>query len=195
MTIKNFCEQYNKLATQLQDKFIKDNIKIKQYVPFLEKLSRAENLARNTMIDHETGNIKVNSASNYLFFCRSVIELYTDLQVETPGFFDEYDMLKSCGVLDKLMVGTKEVAPLIPADELAEFSTLCDMAKSDIMTNKASTRAFIESQVDRFAMLTGTVIQPLMENVKDAIINLDDAKVKRWIKPIVTALNKQNKDK
>ena len=149
MTIKEFCDEYNKLATQLQDKYITDNVKIKKYVPFLTKVTYAENLARVSMVDHESGNIHVNSAAGYLQF---------------------------------------------PADELAEFNTLCDMAKSDVMTNKATTRAFIESQIDRFAMLTSGVIAPMLESVKDTIANLDDVKVKKWIKPIVTAINKQNKN-
>lgn len=194
MTIKEFCDGYNKLATQLQDKYIKDNIKIKKYVPFLTKVTYAENLARVSMVDHESGNIHVNSAAGYLQFVRAVIELYTDLKIENPAFYEEYDMLKSSGILDKLIVGAnKEVPSLIPADELAEFNTLCDMAKSDVMTNKATTRAFIESQIDRFAMLTSGVIAPMLESVKDTIENLDDVKVKKWIKPIVTAINKQNK--
>ena len=61
------------------------------------------------------------------------------------------------------------------------------------MTNKATTRAFIESQIDRFAMLTSGVLAPMLDGAKDTIANLDDVKVKKWIKPIVTAINKQNK--
>lgn len=193
MTIKEFCDGYNKLATQLQDKYIKDNIKIKKYVPFLTKVTYAKNLARVSMIDHESGNIHVNSATGYLQFVRAVIELYTDLKIENPAFYEEYDMLKSSGVLDKLMIGEEKVPPIIPMSELAEFKDLVTMAKSDVMTNKATTRAFIESQVDRFAMLTSGVLAPMLDGVKDTIANLDDVKVKRWIKPIVTAINKQNK--
>lgn len=193
MTIKEFCDGYNKLATQLQDKYIKDNIKIKKYVPFLTKVTYAENLARVSMVDHESGNIHVNSAAGYLRFIRAVIELYTDLKIENPAFYEEYDMLKSSGVLDKLMIGEEKVPPIIPMSELAEFKDLVTMAKSDVMTNKATTRAFIESQVDRFAMLTSGVLAPMLDSVKDTIANLDDVKVKRWIKPIVTAINKQNK--
>ena len=194
MTIKEFCDGYNKLATQLQDKYIKDNIKIKKYVPFLTKVTYAENLTRVSMVDRESGNIHVNSAAGYLQFVRAVIKLYTDLKIENPAFYEEYDMLKSSGILDKLIVGSsKEVPSLIPAGELAEFNTLCDMAKSDVMTNKATTRAFIESQIDRFAMLTSGVLAPMLDGVKDTIANLDNVKVKKWIKPIVTAINKQNK--
>ena len=146
------------------------------------------------MVDRESGNIHVNSAAGYLQFVRAVIKLYTDLKIENPAFYEEYDMLKSSGILDKLIVGSsKEVPSLIPAGELAEFNTLCDMAKSDVMTNKATTRAFIESQIDRFAMLTSGVLAPMLDGVKDTIANLDDVKVKKWIKPIVTAINKQNK--
>ena len=42
-------------------------------------------------------------------------------------------------------------------------------------------------------MLTSGVLAPMLDGVKDTIANLDDVKVKKWIKPIVTAINKQNK--
>lgn len=196
MTIKEFCETYNKLATQLQDKFIKDNIKFKKYVPFMTKVAYAETLAKVSMIDQESGNVHVNSPAAYLQFCRAVIQLYTDLEIETSSFYEEYDLLKSTGLLDKLIVGEgQEGLSLIPANELAEFKTLCDMAKSDVVTNKLDTRAFIEDQVDRFALLTSSVLAPVLDGVKDSIVNLDDAKVKKWIKPVVAAINKQMKTK
>ena len=69
------------------------------------------------------------------------------------------------------------------------------MAKSDVVTNKLDTRAFIEDQVDRFALLTSSVLAPVLDGVKDSIVNLDDAKVKKWIKPVVAAINKQMKTK
>lgn len=187
------------MATQFQDKFIRDNIKIKQYIPFLTKVTYAETLAKTSMIDQESGNVHVNSAAGYLQFIRAVIQLYTDLEIEDNAFYEEYDMLQSSGVLNRLMMGAKngkeEIPPIIPVDDMVEFKNLVDMAKSDVMTNKAAPSAFIESQVDRFAMLTSTVLAPMLDSVKDSIINLDDAKVKRWIKPLVTAINKQNKIK
>ena len=49
MKIKDFCEKYNKIVTQsLKDKFLQDNLEIKQYIPFITKDILATNLVNQT---------------------------------------------------------------------------------------------------------------------------------------------------
>ena len=68
ITIKNFIDEYNKRSTAtMKDEYIRDYIEITKYVPFTQKLVRAKNLMKATMIDSD-GNFAANSAFNYLFF-------------------------------------------------------------------------------------------------------------------------------
>ena len=52
MFIKEFVESYSNFATQnLKDDYLKDNLEITTYVPFVKKVTYAASLAQNNMID------------------------------------------------------------------------------------------------------------------------------------------------
>ena len=167
MFIKNFVESYSNFATQnLKDDYLKDNLEITTYVPFVKKVTYAASLAQNTMIDKDTGNVRVSSESNYLFFVRSIIELYTDLEIENNAFYDEYDLLNESGLLDEIM-------QMIPEKEINEFKMLCDLKREDILTNQYETHSFISDQVTRFGELIGVSLKPLLEKISDQLDNMD----------------------
>ena len=64
MKIKEFCERYNAFTSQsLKDEFIKQNLKITQYIPFVKKDELATNLVNISTYEYENyvdenGNIK-----------------------------------------------------------------------------------------------------------------------------------------
>lgn len=94
ITIKNFIDEYNKRGTEsLKEQYIKDNLEIIPYVPFIKKDALIGNLLKITMIDKKTGNVKVNSSAEYLLKTRILIENYTNLTVETDGFYSVYEMI------------------------------------------------------------------------------------------------------
>jgi hypothetical protein len=166
MTIKEFCEKYNNIANQkLKDDFIKSNIKITPYVPFVKKDALISNLLKATMIDKETGNVKVNSSAEYLLKTRILIENYTNLMVETDGFYEEYDELKKSGLFTILLIGDDNTAPLIPIEEIAEFNHLLSIKRNDVLTNRYEIHSFITEQVDRFKALGEATLAPFMEAV------------------------------
>lgn len=166
MTIKEFCEKYNNIATkQSKDQYIKDNLEITPYVPFVKKDALIANLLKITMIDKETGNIKVNSSAEYLLITRIFIENYTNLTVETKGFFEEYDELKKSGLFNILLIGDDATYPLIPYEEIAEFKHLLSIKKSDILQNKYEIHSFITEQGERFKALGEATLTPLMDVV------------------------------
>lgn len=166
MTILDFCKKYDNMANQqLKDKFIKDNLKITPYVPFVTKDALISNLLKITMIDKETGNVKVNSSAEYLLFTRILIENYTNLTVETDGFYEEYDELKKSGLFDILLVGNDTTAPLIPYEEITEFKHLLSIKKNDVLQNRYEIHSFITEQVDRFKTLGEATLTPLVNAV------------------------------
>lgn len=172
MVIKKFVEKYNAIATdRLKEDYLKDNIKITTYVPFVKKVTYATTLAQNTMIDKETGNVKVSSESNYLFFVRSIIELYTDLEIENKAFYDEYDLLNESGLLDKIM-------QMIPEKEVTEFKMLCDMKKSDIIQNKYEMHSFISEQVGRISDLLKVVSEPFIQELSKKLDTFSEAELR-----------------
>ena len=184
MTIKEFTEKYNAIATdRLKEDYLNDNLYIKTYLPFLTKVTLADKLAKVTALDKDTGNINVKSDVNYLLFCRMIIEQYTDLQVETEGFYEEYDLLNESGLLDKIM-------QMIPEKEIAEFKMICDMKKSDLLQNKYENHAFIVSQVDRFGTLIGVTLKPVLDKLATELENMDDSKIEKLSKALERGLKR-----
>ena len=194
MKIKEFCEAYRNITTDsLKAKYVKENLEIKEYVPFIEKCTAVERLINATMYQHEdyidttdgstkrrrTNNVKVNSLSQYLLFCRTVIEKYTNLEVETEGFYEEYDELKRCGLLDKLMVGTETTLPLIPTSEIAELRSMLDMYRNDVITNYANPQSYIANQVERVSTILSVTLKPVMDRIVTAIENMDEKDIEK----------------
>lgn len=203
-TIKSFVETYNNYATEsLKNDYIKDNLEVKSYLPFLRKDALATVLAERTTYKYEpytkedgtvgqkkTDVIRVNSTAQYILFCRVVIENYTNLTVETEGFFEEYDLLKQSGLLDKLMVGTEQVAPLIPADEIGELRSLLDMKQKDILFNQTEVHNYISSQVERFSTLLGVTLKPVLDKIAESIEKMDDKDIEKLGNKIEKALRR-----
>ena len=170
MKILEFVERYNNMATQqLKDQFVKDNLEITPYVPFVKKDALITNLLKTTMIDKETGNVKVNSSAEYLLMTRIFIENYTNLTVETEGFFEEYDELKKTGLFNMLLVGDENTAPLIPYEEIAEFKHLLSIKRNDVLTNRYEIHSFITEQVERFKTLDEATLTPLVNVISQKL--------------------------
>lgn len=166
ITIKEFCKEYNNRANDtLKKQYIKDNLEIVPYLSFVKKDALISNLLKITMIDKETGNVKVNSSAEYLLMTRILIENYTNLTVETEGFFEEYDELKKSGLFNILLVGNDTTAPLIPYEEIAEFKHLLSIKRNDVLTNRYEIHSFITEQVDRFKTLSEATLTPFMNAV------------------------------
>ena len=184
MTIKDFVEKYNAMATdRLKEDYLKDNLHIKTYLPFLTKVTLADKLAKITTLDKDTGNVNIKSDVNYLLFCRMIVEQYTDLQVETEGFYEEYDLLNESGLLDKII-------QMIPEKEIAEFKMICDMKKDDIIFNQSTPKAFINQQIERITTIASVTLKPILEKLVDEFENLDDKKIEKFEKYLSKLLNK-----
>ena len=184
MKIKELTEKYGAIATdRLKEDYLNDNLHIKTYLPFLTKVTLADKLAKVTTLDKDTGNVNVKSDVNYLLFCRTIIEQYTDLQVETEGFYEEYDLLNESGLLDKIM-------QMIPEKEIAEFKMICDMKKDDIIFNKSTPKAFINQQIERLTTIASVTLKPILEKLVDEFENLDDKKIEKFEKYLSKLLNK-----
>ena len=177
MKLLEFVEKYNNTANSSLKEQLLSKIKITPYVSIIKKDAYAQLIVNRTMFEQEsyedngatkyrkTDKIRVNSVAQYVQFCRAVIELYTDLEIEDGSFIKEYDALKSSGLLDILMVGSDKADPLIPMSELSEFKTILTMKQSDTQFNETTTQAFISKQIGRISDLANATLTPLMDVV------------------------------
>lgn len=193
ISIKTFCKEYNNRATDsLKKQYIKDNLEITAYVPFITKDALINNLLNLTMIDKKSGNVKVNSSAEYLLTTRILIENYTNLTVETEGFYEEYDELKKSGLFNILLVGSDAVdtAPLIPYEEIVEFKHLLSIKKADYMANYSTPQAFISNQIERITTISSATLKPVFDKIANELANMDDAKIEKIIKVLDKGLKR-----
>ena len=184
MYIKEFVEKYNAIATdRLKEDYLNNNLHIKTYLPFLTKVTLADKLAKVTTLDKDTGNVNVKSDVNYLLFCRTIIEQYTDLQVETEGLYDEYDLMNESGLLDKIM-------QMIPEKEIAEFKMICDMKKDDIIFNQSTPKAFVNQQIERITNIASVALKPVLDKLATELENMDDEKITKLSKTLEKGLKR-----
>lgn len=197
MKIRKFVEEYKNRVPQMQDSYIKDNLVIEPYVPFIKKDALADKLVDistyvfedytkedGTVGRRKTDKIRVNSTVQYLLFCRLVIENYTNLTVETEGFFEEYDALKECGLLDKLMISSETRPSLIPMDEIAEFRSLISMKQSDIMTNYCEPHNYVNSLVERFGDIIDVLAKPIMDKVMEQMSEVENVEGNEFLEVV-----------
>ena len=183
MKILEFVEKYNHTANSSLKEQMLSKIKITPYVSIIKKDAYAQLIVDKTTFEQEsyddngvtkyrkTDKIRVNSVAQYVQFCRAVIELYTDLEIDEDdkGFIKGYDALKSSGLLDILMVGSDKADPLIPMSELSEFKTILTMKQSDTQFNETTTQAFISKQIGRISDLANATLTPIVDIISKKI--------------------------
>ena len=193
MKLLEFVEKYNNMANNTLREQLLSKIKITPYVSFIKKEVYAQLIVDKTTFEQEayddngvtkyrkTDKIRVNSVAQYVQFCRAVIELYTDLEIDEDdkGFINGSDALKSSGLLDILMVGSDKDDPLIPMSELSEFKTILTMKQSDTQFNETTTQAFISKQIGRISDLANATLTPLVDVVNKKLDSLSNDELRK----------------
>ena len=183
MKILELVEKYNSYNNSTLKESLLKEIKITPYVSIIKKDAYAQLIVDKTTFEQETyddngktkyrktDKIKINSVAQYVQFCRAVIELYTDLEIDEDdkGFIKGYDALKSSGLLDILIVGSDKAEPLIPMSELSEFKTILSMKQSDVQFNETTAQAFISKQIGRISDLASVTLSPIIEVVSNKL--------------------------
>lgn len=199
MKIKDFVEQYNDMMDEVRPRFIKNNIKITEYIPFEKKIALADNIVDTTTYERETykdengdikrrktGRIMRDSVAQYFLYIRTVIENYTDLEV-SGDFINDYNLLKSSGLLTLLIVYIDDDHPsLIPIDELQELKTLIEMKQNDAVMNYSSPQNYFSTQLEKASVILGTVLKPAIDSLAD----MDEEKLQKFTNTLIKKLKK-----
>ena len=193
MKIKEFCKEYSNRIDKLKGDYLKENLKIITYLPFIKKDALAQNIVNATTYKFEdytnedgtigrrkTNQIQINSTAQMLLFYRVIIENYTDLEVETEGFYEEYDALNESGVLFELTADFEGHPSLIPAREISELRGMIDLKQRDIMTNQYEIHSYISSQIERITEVGSIVLKPVLDKLATELENMDDSKIEKF---------------
>lgn len=175
MKIKEFVDEYNKIVIDnLKKKYIKDTIEVKDYINFDEKCKLVERVVKSTTYEfdengNKTNKIKFNTLARTLLLTLSVIDNYTNLDVDFDNISSEYDILTYSGIMG-ILVGDNDTHGIIPYGEIVEIQAIMSMMIDDIIQNEMSMQAFIQKEVSRFGELIGFALTPLIEKLDDKAI-------------------------
>lgn len=156
---KNKKIQNTKTAPNVVSGYIKKELEVKDYVPFVEKQSIAQ-IVLESCADLDNGVVVIDSVKKYIIFTITVLSTYTNLEFEgDEAGLDAYDMLCSCqvgdGTLLDAIVKTFE-------KEYSRCNDILNMMTADLLAENN-----IEKQVGKFL----TKISNKIDTFGDAIID------------------------
>ena len=138
MKVENFLKQF-KTSTN-QSMTCEKRIKTK-YVPFLEKLEKCVSIIQRTsskrLPDSDEEIYQANSPARMVFINLTLIDLYTDIEIDFTRSIDFYDMLEKEDALVPLIAA-------IPQTEVDRFLGLANMVEKDFYDNNRSLAGYFD---------------------------------------------------
>ena len=173
MTVREFVEEYKKQNEEHKKYKLVETHVVKTYLPYIQKVALAKTLNDATMYKWiestdangnptkmKTNQVKISSHVRNLLFKRMVIENYTDLKIEESSFYNEYDLLQECDVMDYILSYLN--------DDLSEFKSVCDMIKYDTLKNEYEINAQIAKIAEAFSDKLDPVFEALASKIQSA---------------------------
>ena len=176
--VKSFVEEYEKcLNNDDKAKFLKSKLKTERYISYDDKLTLAENIINHSsyaMVKEDgklrqTDRIALNSPMRYILFVMTVVDKYTNIEVNFKNIMPDYDALNFNGLIEVIFekVGDKEIA---------EFNTVVEMVLNDFMANKYQFKNYID---DTLLKVSGLVEKcaPLIDNITSKLDSMSEEDV------------------
>ena len=176
--VKSFVEEYEKcLNNDDKAKFLKSKLKTEKYIPYADKLTLADNIINHSsyaMVKEDgmlkqTDRIALNSPMRYILFVMTVVDKYTNIEVNFKNIMPDFDALNFNSLIEVIFekIGDKETA---------EFNTVVEMVLNDFMANKYQFKNYID---DTLLKVSGLVEKcaPLIDNITSKLDSMSDEDV------------------
>lgn len=181
--LKDFVDGYKNCSSDDQrNRYIRTTLKTVPYVSYAMKDVIARNIIRfsthEILENGEIGSkIFINSGAKNMLFKLSLVQHWTNIEIDFTDVVKAYDMLAEQGLFEIII-------KKIPEIEAAEFASMVDWTMRDFMDNEFNAQAYVTSQVRRFGELAGTALTPLLENMANEIKNMDEKKVEKVLNKV-----------
>ena len=157
-SLERFTMIYKKQANDSNKKnYLSNQVKLTtQYIPYVNKMAIVKNIVDATSFNsievdgkRKLGTTyKKDSPMQYILYVMTLIDKYTNIEIkyedETYSLMTQYDYLKECGVLEKIL-------NMIPASEMNEFATLLRMQNEDTEKNCTSAEYAITNIINQLS--------------------------------------------
>lgn len=178
--VKSFVEEYEKYSNnEDRTKFLKNKLKTEKYMPYADKLTLAENIINHSSyamtkedgVLKKTDKIALNSPMRYILFVMTIVDKYTNIEVNFKNIMPEFDALNFNSLIEVIFekIGDKETA---------EFNTVVEMVLNDFMANKYQFKNYID---DTLLKVTGLVAKcaPLINNITNKLDSMSEDDVEK----------------
>ena len=178
--VKSFVEEYEKCSNNDdKTKFLKSKLKTEKYLPYADKLTFAENIINHSsyaMVKEDgvlkkTDRIALNSPMRYILFVMTVVDKYTNIEVNFQNIMPDFDALNFNSLIEVIFekIGDKEVS---------EFNTVVEMVLDDFMANKFEFKNYVsEALMNVYSIVEKCA--PLITNITEKLDNLSDEDAER----------------
>lgn len=178
--VKSFVEEYEKYSNNDDKaKFLKSKLKTEKYLPYADKLTFAQNIVNHSsyaMIKEDgvlkkTDRIALNSPMRYILFVMTVVDKYTNIEVNFKNIMPDFDALNFNSLIEVIFekIGDKETA---------EFNTVVEMVLNDFMANKYQFKNYID---DTLLKVSGLVKKcaPLIDNITSKLDSMSEEDINK----------------
>lgn len=133
MNVKDFIQEFvdkkisnTKIQPNAVEEFIKSRLKIRTFIPFVEKRQIVE-LVVSTNTTEEYNIKKIDSAGQFVGFVVSMLVAHTDLEIDQVNPIESYDDLSEAGLLEPIIACFQK--------DYSECEALLKMAVADMLTD------------------------------------------------------------
>ena len=178
--VKSFVEEYEKCSNNDDKaKFLKSKLKTEKYMPYADKLTFAENIINHSsyaMVKEDgvlkkVDKIALNSPMRYILFVMTVVDKYTNIEVNFKNIMPDFDALNSNSLIEVIFekIGDKETE---------EFNTVVEMVLNDFMANKYQFKNYIDDTLLKVSGLVEKCV-PLIDNITSKLDNMSEEDVEK----------------
>lgn len=140
MKVSQFIDGY-KATTKGKEEYINKHI-VKNYIPYADKISTCDRIINSSMMTNTEPNVfKMNTPMRKMLFALSIIDLYTDIDINWGNVLVDYDLLDE----SKLLIA---IVSEIDRDEIEHFSSILNMMVDDYMVNNRELVSYIETKIE-----------------------------------------------
>lgn len=166
MTVKEFYEKYN--LSENKDECIQAIYK-EEYIPFETKVSDCNRIMKSTSYTNTDPNMyKQNSASRRMLFILTLVDRYTDIDIDYTNALEEYNILCMMD-FDYIFNLFNDEMPSSIKIEIRRYEDILYNAEDDFDKNERSIIGYLDSKFASLGIIGEALNKILEENVTNNI--------------------------
>lgn len=163
MTVKEFVNKC-KINKDIE-KYIEDRIKIK-YLPYSTKIAIGERILNATCYTNTEPNLfKINTPMRKMLFMLSMINEYTDIDIDWNNSLSEFDALSENAYIGIILSKIEET-------ELNLCSSILEMMLDDLLSNERDLVSYIDTKVESMKLGFDSLLETInSEEIQKLIVD------------------------